>query len=72
MRYPKNDDYCAGWDWAGDALTYMSAEEIDDSAETVAADLCDLNHSSAEMAYEGIMDRLKAAEKPVHNGRFWA
>lgn len=55
MRFPKNDSYVAGWEWAGDALTWMSREEVEDASQSAAVDL---GCTSPDMAYEGIIDRV--------------
>ena len=57
MRFPKDESYCAGWDWAGDALTWMSADAVDDAAQDAAQDM---GTDDPEMAYDGILDRLSA------------
>lgn len=56
----ENEGYAAGWDWASDALTWMSREQIEDEAEIVAFDLGEAV-GDAEMVHEGILARLRAA-----------
>jgi hypothetical protein len=57
-----NESYVAGWDWAGDALTWMSVETVEDSAEGAAQDM---GADDPEMVYEGIMARLRANSRKV-------
>ena len=59
-----NESYAAGWDWAGDALTWMSRDQIEDEAETVAFDLGEAV-GDAEMVHEGILARLRANSRKL-------
>ena len=56
-----DDSYAAGWDWAGDALTWMNIEQIEDMAESAASDLGEAA-GDPEMVHEGILDRLKTVQ----------
>lgn len=62
MRFPRNEAYAVGWQWAGDSLTCMAADEVEDSAQGAAWDLGEAV-GDPEMVHEGILDRLAAEKK---------
>jgi hypothetical protein len=62
--YEFNESYAAGWDWAGDALTWMSVDQVEDLVESAAADLGEAA-GDPEMAHEGIMDRLEIYNRAI-------
>jgi len=59
MRFPNNENYQTGWQWASDFLSRGSVQDLKNQAIGVAQDLGE-DESDADMIYEGIMDRAKS------------
>jgi len=62
MRYPTDDNYVAGWEWASGKLADgCSVKELKQLATSVAYDISGSDETAEiEIVYEGIIDRLES------------